>query len=78
MPGRQPKKTSAVSRARTCAHEKPRVHFPDTISFGPPAGTLVQVTEAAAELDGVSPIEWLRGLLRRGLEASRKKRAPRG
>ncbi len=77
MPGRKPGKTSAEALARTRAHAKPKVHFPDTISFRCPAGTLAEVA-AAAELDGVSPAEWLRGLLRKGLQASRKKRARRG
>ena len=77
MPGRKPKKPSAKARARNRAHAKPQTYFPDTISIRCPAGTREQVAQAA-ELDGVSPAEWLRGLLRKGLEASRKKRARRG
>ncbi len=77
MAGRKPEKTSAETRAHTRAHAIRRVHFPDTISIRCPAGTREQVADAA-ELDGVSPAEWLRGLLRKGLEASRRKRARRG
>ena len=77
MPGQKPRKTSAKALARTRAHDAHRkVHFLDTISFRCPTGTLAEVADAA-ELDGVSPAEWLRGLLRRGLQASRKKRARR-
>ncbi len=77
MAGRKPEKASAKALARTRAHAKPQTYFPDTISIRCLAGTREQVADAA-ELDGVSPAEWLRGLLRKGLKASRRKRARRG
>jgi len=64
---------SSPARARD-RRSGPRVtRLPDKIAVACPAGTRSAVV-AAAESDGMAPADWLRKLVRNGLDAARKRR----
>ena len=48
-----------------------RVRLPDKVTIACPAGTRDRI-EAAAERDGMTPADWHRRLVRRGVEASER------
>ena len=51
--------------------------LPDTVTVKAPGGTRDAI-EKAAVADGMAAPDWLRRLIRRGIEASRKRRERRG
>lgn len=51
-----------------------RAHFPEALSIRLPNGYLEKIDLAAADA-GMSPPEWVRHVIRRALDADRKKRA---
>ena len=50
---------------------KKRGYYPESYSLRLPEGSLEKIAEAAREA-GMSPAEWLRRAIRRGLDASKK------
>ena len=61
------------SAASTRAQGRPR-RLPDAVVVKCPAGTRDRI-EVAAEHDGMTPADWLRRLVRHGLDAARKRQA---
>ncbi|MCY3704315.1 MAG: hypothetical protein OXH08_02280 [Gammaproteobacteria bacterium] len=56
---------------------KRAVRFPEKVTVSAPAGTRRRIEEAATA-DGLAPAEWHRRLIRRGIEAARKRRERKG
>lgn len=77
MAGRINGAASEGSRARD-GRAGPRVtRLPDRIAVMCPSGTRAAV-ERAARGDGMTPADWLRRLVRRGIDAARKRRERAG
>lgn len=56
---------------RRSVNLKKQAYYPESYSIRLPEGFLEKIAEAAREA-GMSPAEWLRWAIRRGLDASRK------
>lgn len=65
---------STSGRARDGRAGPRAKRLPDRIAVACPAGTR-RAVEAAADADGMPPADWLRRLVRRGIDAARKRRA---
>lgn len=77
MSGRGKGAASERTRARDGRAGPRATRLPDRIAVAVPAGTR-QAVERAAESDGMTPADWLRRLVRRGIDAARKRRERRG
>ena len=62
---------------RTAPGAKKVTRFPENVCVKAPRGTRERLERAAA-FEHQAPAEWLRAVLRRALDASRKRQARRG
>lgn len=62
-----------MSGRKTARTSGRKVRFPERANLALPAGTLARIERAAADR-GEAPTEWLRGVIRRALDAARKVR----
>ena len=71
----QNKRADSSARARRVGRKA--VRLPDRVAVACPPNTKRRIEEAAAH-DDMSPADWMRRLIRRGLDAARKRMARAG